>query len=383
MHQPRMTDSVFWEVQVRIAYLLAWRGGNRTGPFKKIEEQTRTWRRLGHDVRLFVVTSPEAVDDWASLSQAGNVLGASSSMLSGLRARRDMLRCVREWAPDAIYLRLGLSYPGLTRLTKEIPTVAEVNGDERVIARESSRLKYWWARVSRGRLLGQLRGLVFVSGELARSHAFGALDIPRVVVPNGIELDAFPQLPPNRSGHVGLMMLGHPDSPWHGTDKLVPLARTFPGWRFHLVGPRTTDIGQDAPSNMTLHDELSADEYQEIMAACDVGIGTLAMHRIGGEENPALKVREYLARGLAVIVGCHDPDFPDRPPFLLQLPNTQNNVINNTKEIQRFVELWHGKRVNRTDVARLDVSLKEPIRLEFLRTACAGAANERTNKHAR
>jgi hypothetical protein len=109
-----------------------------------------------------------------------------------------------------------------------------------------------------------------------------------------------------------------------------------------------------------------------LLAAADVGFGSLAMHRIGAEENPALKVREYLARGLAVIIGCHDPDFGEADDQVLRLPNTEDNIADHLDEIDRFVARWQGKRVPRDLVAHLDLDAREATRLRFLAEAASG-----------
>jgi hypothetical protein len=107
-------------------------------------------------------------------------------------------------------------------------------------------------------------------------------------------------------------------------------------------------------------------EYEPLIAGCTAGIGTLALHRKGMDEACPLKVREYLAYGLPVILGCADADIPKDADYALHIPNTENNVAEHLPEIQSFVESWRGRRVPRTQVAHMDWAAKETSRLRLL-----------------
>jgi hypothetical protein len=353
-------------VAVRIAYLISWRGGQLTGPFKKIAAQAAAWSTLGHEVGLFVTTSPAAAPDWNGLAQAVCVEAARSGALAGIAARRRVYGELERWEPNVVYLRHGVYAPTLGQLVQLFPTVVEVNADEVAIARQSSWLKGAWTSATRSIVLSRVVGAVFMSAELADNPELERYRFERIVIPNGIDLSATPELPPTTAAHPRLVLLGHPHSPWHGTDKLVGLAGRHPDWGFDVIGPDLEDLRAPAPPNLTMHPELAASDYLPLLAAADIGIGTLAMHRIGSNENPALKVREYLALGLAVMLGCRDPDFPDPVDYVLELPNTESNVADHDQEIEEFVRRWQGRRVARDEIARLDIAIKERERIGFL-----------------
>lgn len=363
---------------MRIAYVASWRGGSRTGPFKKMREQAGAWAAAGHEVGMFVVTSDAAAADWAQVPQSVRVEAASRPGLATIAARRRLHTAVRAWQPEVVYLRHGLTSPGLARLVSRFPTVIEVNGDDVAIAASSSRAKAIWARAARGQLLHKVDGAVFMTNELAASPRFSAYQIESIVIPNGIDLDEIGTMPANTSGRPRLVLLGHPHSPWHGTDKLLDLAQRRPDWDFDVIGPDEADLGAPPPPNLRMHAECTEEEYLPILARADIGIGSLAMHRIHSEENPALKVREYLARGLAVLTGCHDPDFPQPTTFLLELPNTENNLRDHEHEIIQFVHAWHGRRVDRALIKHLDLGRKEAQRLEFIERTLATAKRSPT-----
>jgi hypothetical protein len=357
---------------MRIAYLLSWRGGRLTGPFKKIAAQAGAWERLGHQVGLFVTTSPAAAPDWLDLSQAIGVEPAGSGILAGLSARRRTYRALAAWSPDVVYLRHGVYAPGLRRLVRRFPTVIEVNADEVTLARRTSWARGTWTSLTRSLVLAAVKGAVFMSEELASRPDLDHYRFARVVIPNGIDLEATSRLPATTAPEPRLALLGHPGSPWHGTDKLVGLAERHPRWQIDVIGPTGQDLGAPPPANLTLHPELPTEHYLSLLALADVGIGTLAMHRIGSTENPALKVREYLALGLAVIVGCRDPDFPEPVDHVLELPNNEANVSDHDSEIARFVSSWRGRRVSRDQITNLDLTGKEARRVDFMARYAAG-----------
>jgi hypothetical protein len=119
------------------------------------------------------------------------------------------------------------------------------------------------------------------------------------------------------------------------------------------------------PSNVVRHGVLPRKKYEAIVAAADVGIGPLAMHRKNLSEASSLKVREYLAYGIPTIIGCRDADFPNGAEFLLQLPNTEDNVDSNLALIAEFVERSRGLRISRGRVSHLDSQVKEAKRVDF------------------
>jgi hypothetical protein len=91
-------------------------------------------------------------------------------------------------------------------------------------------------------------------------------------------------------------------------------------------------------------------------------------------ENPTLKMREYLAYGIPVFY-CHkDTDFDaDAFDFLLEIPNTEDNLRDNVDCIRDFVFSMQGKRVDRERIAPvIDQHNKEKIRLDFMKQFAAG-----------
>jgi glycosyltransferase involved in cell wall biosynthesis len=292
--------------------------------------------------------------------------------LSLFREREALVRDVESWRPDLVYLRHGLVHPGLIGLARRIPSVVEVNGDDLSEFRLTSRRRYLLARATRGLLLRRAAGLVFVTHELAAMPSFARYRRPGVVIANGIDLASIEPAPaPALEPTAHIVFIGHPDTPWHGLDHVAELAKAVPEWHIDVIGPRSGEV-DGAPPNLTAHGPLEPAEYRPLLERADVAVGTLGLYRKRMNEASPLKVREYLAVGVPTIVGYRDSDFLDGADFLLEVPNEATGVTASIERIRDFLEAWRGRRVPRSDVAHLDVRVKERARLSFLESIARG-----------
>jgi hypothetical protein len=351
---------------VRVAYVVGWPGGPASGPFKKVAAQTAEWADQGVEVGLFVLTVAEHHDAWNALAGARRVVVRARGPRLAVQKEK-LLLDVQRWAPDVIYHRWSLAYAGLAFAVRRRTVVMEVNTDDVAEYDLMSPLKGRINRLTRGHVLRRVSGLAFVTDELCRSRGFAGFGRPSVVVGNGIRLRDVPELSAPDNARPRLLLIGQPNCPWHGTDKLIWLARRKPEWDFDVVGPDPSELA-GAPGNVTSHGLLEAPEYARLLAAADIGLGTLALHRKDMDEASPLKVREYLATGLPVVIGYADTDFPDGADWLLSLPNTEDNVSSGLPAIEDFVKRWKGLRVPRNEVAHLDTAAKERSRIAFFQS---------------
>ena len=101
----------------------------------------------------------------------------------------------------------------------------------------------------------------------------------------------------------------------------------------------------------------------ELYKKMDIAIGTLALHRKKMEEASPLKVREYVAYGLPVIIGYIDIDL-NNEEFILNIGNYEENVVESIDAIVKFIESWKNKVID-LDISRIDMNKKEKQRLKF------------------
>jgi glycosyltransferase involved in cell wall biosynthesis len=362
---------------LRIAYFVHWNAGLESGVFKKVLTQIRCWRALGNDVKPFVVTRSSVLQDDLKRSSvesdlqlypARRITGAFRRFKAFSRSAERII----EWEPDLVYCRYDRWYPAVTIMGKQTRLVIEVNSDDIAELNCQSRIYGVYNRLTRDNLINSAKGVVFVSGELARLPHFAKFHKPHLILGNSISLTktVYPRC--TRSpGPPRLVFMGQRDMPWHGLDKILSLASQFPRWSFHLIGVDAQDFSLNVPNNVVLCGTLTYPDYQHLLFQADCALGTLALHRKGMHEACPLKTREYLAHGLPVVIGYTDTDFPEGAEFLLQLSNTEDNVVSNIERIRIFVESWCGRRVGHEQIRHLDVNEKERIRLRFLNQVVA------------
>jgi len=350
---------------MRIAYLIHWNDGPESGVWKKVQAQVSWWRTYGAEVEVFLITR-------SSYSYTLPVpiplkLFPYKSAWGRLKAWHEAVTSILKDSVDLVYFRYDLFYPSLWLLKGRVPLVVEVNtDDEREFCLDGG-VRCYYNKVTRRFVFQMASGYVVVSRELASRIP---ISDPKAVciIGNGVDLSQYTLLPPSTESIPHLVFMGSEGQPWHGVDKVLLLARSLEGWQFHIIGLPPMP---GALANVKFHGFLSKKEYEGILAHCDVALGTLALHRKGMNEASPLKVREYLAYGLPVILGHQDTDFPDGAPFILEIPNREDNVATHLREIELFVASWKGKRVPRASVQHLDVRLKEKTRLEFFERVVA------------
>jgi hypothetical protein len=185
---------------------------------------------------------------------------------------------------------------------------------------------------------------------------------------NSIEVDRFPPAPPPANDRPRGVFLGGPGLPWHGVDKVRRLAELLPEMELDVIGPSAADLGGPSPANLTMHGFLEREAYEPIVLRADFAVGTLALHRQSITETSPLKLREYLAYGVPMIVAHRDPDLTRNPEwFVLEIPNVERNIEDHVDEIRRWVGSLEGRRIPReTATALVDTHVKEPRRLAFM-----------------
>ena len=356
---------------MKIAYLGQMADVSReTSIAKKIRAQCMAWTAAGHTVRYFALTPTTTV--WPGLSPVATELVAGRSAVIRLLRSPALCRHVRAWSPDVIYFRYAYHSPGLPGLLREFPTVAEINSDDTTeYGLTLGRGQQLYHRWTRARVLQPLAGLVPVTHELAaRFTGFGQ---PARVIGNGVDLAAFPMLAAPAVGQPRrIAFMGSPGTPGHGLDRIGALATLLPDVIFDIIGCTAGDwqaasgSAGSAPANLVFHGNLPRRDYEPLLARATAALGTFGLYRKQMEEACPLKVREYLAFGLPVIGACHDTDIPDGADYYLRLTNSADPLGPHLAEITAFLDRWAGRRVPRASIAHLDLSAKEPRRLEFM-----------------
>lgn len=355
---------------MKIAYFASFGTSYFGGVARKISSQLAVWNSLP-DVQAELFCRAADVD---------SIPKGHRYQLKGMPTFNydsKIIQDIRAFGPDVIYLREEICGPQVLSLLHTFPgkIVMEVNSniDEELKLEGATvprrRIAYYFNKLTYGYLQKHLSGCVCVSSEFL--DIFPSLSPEcKMVSPNGVdlsnasvlkkELAAFPEKP-------ALLFVGTPGQKWHGIDLLFALAKAMPECVFHIVGPEQIS---DAPANMIFHGYLSGGPLENLYARSHVGIGTLALFRKKFSEACPLKVRDYLAAGLPVILGYQDSVFLDEaPPWVLQLPSEEKmfEKKENVDAVRAFVMRYAQYSVSHKESARfIDAAMLEKKKIQWL-----------------
>lgn len=352
---------------MKVAYLLHYNGNPEGGVIKKVVNQVEYWKSKGFEVRVYIFSNNIDLQNKLKHYRITFFLECYQNYTDRIIKIILLVKMIIKWDPDLVYYRGNMYYPYIDILSRKIPMVVEINTDDVCELQLDSKFRYFYNLLTRSLLLKEVKGMIFVSNDLPKKKYFYNYLKPMIVIGNSINLTQYPYLPYPANSVPHLVFIGSCMQPWQGVDKILWLANKFSNWEFDIIGISTNEI-KDIPSNITLHGFLTSDKYIPIMAKADVAIGPLALYRKGMEETSALKVLEYLAYGIPVILGYQETNLDLKEPYILQLPNTSDNVVSNVNEIYKFVNSAKGIRVKRKSITNIDVKYRENKRLAFLKS---------------
>lgn len=118
--------------------------------------------------------------------------------------------------------------------------------------------------------------------------------------------------------------------PWQGLDSILDAFSKAPAnYELHVCGEVMSSDMERARSvsNVIMHGALKVKELLAVYSQCDVGIASFGLHRKGLSEGTTLKVREYLACGLPVVLSHRDPAFPLGFPYVRQMERLDLDMV--------------------------------------------------------
>ena len=191
------------------------------------------------------------------------------------------------------------------------------------------------------RILARTKGIIGVTLEIAEyENARLQQKKPCYSFPNGIHMSNIELAKDERAGIPKLVFIASDVSlSWHGLDLLIePLRASKESFELHIVGGSNSYFAEicAGDARFIFHDMKSRNDYEKLLAKCDIGIGSLALERKGMKEACTLKVREYLASGLSVYSGHKDSALPKEFPFYKQGALKAEAMFDYAKECREF-----------------------------------------------
>ncbi|GEM_PF-1458833 len=361
---------------MKIVYIIDWDILNQSSLVSKIQKKILYWESLGHVVTLMIVSYkteskflPHLKDVRVFEREELTLLKFSSlkTFVGRNRAFGRMLKEIQGLCPDIVYLRPGMMwYPNVSKIASSFPTVLELNSideEEAKIYYPSWDIRYKIFKYGRNDLLKKCSGIVSLTDEIGKCYQ--NFNKKAIVISNGV---SFPETFHEKSQQgINIIFVGTPGQPWQGFDQFVKMASLLPDFTFHLVGPTLSELRLEGSNNLICHGFLDAKQLEELYKCCHIGVGTLALYKKNMEEACPLKVREYVANQLFLILGYTDTDFHEKS-FSLYIGNSCDNVQKNIAEIESFIwDIASQRKVNDpVEKKQYAVHTKEDERLRFL-----------------
>lgn len=351
---------------MNILYLADTDLDTSTGVGQKILMQSSQWVKQGHKVVIvsleslscFSITGERLTEPQISVKRRGWKIFVHLLLSSW---RLDKILKTVEY--DIVYMRYRLYSPFFKRALGTQPQIVEVNTDDVNEYRFSSKLLYMYNSSFRNLFLRSVDGFVCVSHELQKKFRY--LDKPSIVIANGINTDKYVFESSTNGSRPSLVFIGSPNQKWHGVDKIILLAEKLIEFDFHLIG-----MDGEGRTNLFFHGYLSTEKAKNFVKTQDIGIGTLSLYENKMSEASPLKTRQYFAHGLPVIYAYNDTDIGGAESFVLKLPNSETNIVENIEKIRDFViavyrdnELRQHARAFAKE--KLDITVKEEQKMKF------------------
>ncbi len=250
-----------------------------------------------------------------------------------------------------------------------------------ILGRLAAVLEKYSVRVS----LRHAVGIMGVTDEICTYHLENNAPnkkMPIIIYPNGICLESIQTIDDERNdiAHNIVFICGK-FSKWHGLDLLLSdmlndsEVLTHPG-TLHLIGELLPDTqilmasinDQKKMFKVKYHGRLPYEAYSRILATCDVGLSSFALHRQGITKATTLKVREMLAAGLPVYSGHPDSAIPESFPYyrigkpcmrkIMAFSSQMRNIPR--QEVRRASEKYIDK------IAILEKTIQEVVKINDL-----------------
>jgi|GEM_PF-2569022 len=185
---------------------------------------------------------------------------------------------------------------------------------------------------------------------------------PALFMPNGIELDEIEPVPvPSFTNQLVILGVASDINFYHGFDKVIRGLSLYAKNNsqvkvlFRLISnPLSNNLAElralakdsDVEELVSFESPKTRAELAEVYQQVHLGMGTLALHRVGLSDNYSLKHREYAAFGLPFIMSKGDFHF-EHSPFVLVEERNEAPL-----DIQRIVAFYTSLRNRYPDYPR-------------------------------
>lgn len=317
---------------------------NNIGVRNKVEGQIKALESLGYEVDIISIFNQDIIFNYKTVIKTySSITKIVDKALMNFRFYKVINEKIDASIYNAVYIRYPtMSQPYLLRFLKklsksdsailfEIPTYPYKQELESSIPK---RIIYFIDKIYTPYLK---RYLKFIITNYDQSEIY---NIPAIRMGNGIHIDNNVKFKIGHSSSKTLSLISVSSLiNWHGHDRIIKGLSNYYNTgpqkeiRLNIIGE-----GEEMDNLMALTKKLNlntkikfhgfkkGEELEQIYKECQVGIGTLGIHRKGINTDNSLKTREYMSRGLPVIMAARDFDIPENYPFVINCNPTDDPI---------------------------------------------------------
>lgn len=216
----------------------------------------------------------------------------------------------------------------------------------------------WYNMEARKELQYRRKSLKFVNGiiavtvELENLYLALGFDKQKIrVITNGVKVkkitDQRYKWNPNEA--LRCVFLAGTSSEWNGIDRLENSLKSYRGKTKLIVDVYGISSERlDGPNfELNFVDRVNPQDISTRLSNYHIGISTLALYKKNMEEACTLKVREYLASGLPVLLAYNDTDLDEESSFVFRVNNNDSRI-----DFENVVE-WYYNLANTVAISQL------------------------------
>ena len=133
---------------------------------------------------------------------------------------------------------------------------------------------------------------------------------------------------------------------YHGYDRVIRSIKQHKNRqvivKLHLVGNismQTLNLIKELhlEDSVILYGKKYGTELDNIYDLCNMGVGPVAQHRVGGKQGTGLKTKEYFAKGIPYIYSGNELLVPADYPYIMKVPDDESII-----DFEKVYEFYQG-----------------------------------------
>lgn len=174
----------------------------------------------------------------------------------------------------------------------------------------------------------------YVSYFLCEGNFTEMFNVPAYMMNMGVDVENItPHCYQGSKDELNLISVAN-ENIYHAYDRIIESIYVYRGnkkVRVHLVGTITNStkalIGKyGLEDRIILYGKRRGKELDMIYDKCNVGLGPLGQHRVGGKKDTGLKTKEYFAKGLPYIFSGEEPTVPSDYPYTCRFRSDESPI---------------------------------------------------------